>query len=636
VVRNKILTSAVSVLFLFALAGAVHAQTDYIWDDGGDGFSWTDPINWNPDGIPGTAAGDTAYIRWSASVQLLAAPANPLSGLTITDSASLTLEGAAWTLDVTSTLGSGSGAVILGDVPGSGDLYFDDNDGAGAMITLACNSMTVNANGTVGADGNGYAGGTTGTSGQGIGGGSPGGSAGEGGGGGGYAAYGGSGSLAIDGGPPYGSLANPVGQGSGGGGDAGAGGGGAGGGRMRLIVSGTLTVSGSISANGSAAASGGGGGAGGTVRITAGTVAGTGLIKVDGGAGSNSGGEEGGGGSGGRIAVDGYSGAFGPSVSAVGGAAGGVSAYPGGAGTIVRTPSGQDPNLILDNGGQPFGGGTVIGSFQFGSVAVVGNAFLKLEDSGNPVLFEANGNFTLENSEVKMGFGDRIRVQGTLTIPAGRTAIVHWYDGSFGGNFHVMAANANIFGQLLGEGVGFNGGANGGNGTGPAGGIGSGANGGGGGGHGGTGGDGDIGAGGPAYGSTTAPLTMGSGGGSTTGAQGGAGGGAVSIIVTGTIQVAGTVSVNGTNGASGGGGGAGGSIFFKCDAFARNGCPAECGKPRRRRRRPDHGLCECLHLHRHGERGRRVPRRRRGAARPGRHRHHADRRFPCHAREPPG
>jgi hypothetical protein len=74
----------------------------------------------------------------------------------------------------------------------------------------------------------------------------------------------------------YGSAAMPV--------DLGSGSYGAGGGAIRLIVSGTLTVNGSISADGENVVPGGGGaGSGGSVYVTTGTLSGSGKFTAAGG-----------------------------------------------------------------------------------------------------------------------------------------------------------------------------------------------------------------------------------------------------------------------------------------------------------------------------------------------------------------
>jgi hypothetical protein len=136
-------------------------------------------------------------------------------------------------------------------------------------------------------------------------------------GGGGGGGFGASGSNAVSvstwsvggtGGAAYGNAEiQPMIGGSGGGGGAGwalgsatGGAGGGGGGAIVIASSGTLTVSGSITANGGAGggstgayAGCGGGGSGGAIRLMANTISGEGVISAVGGAGSNSGCEEG-------------------------------------------------------------------------------------------------------------------------------------------------------------------------------------------------------------------------------------------------------------------------------------------------------------------------------------------------------
>ena len=79
--------------------------------------------------------------------------------------------------------------------------------------------------------------------------------------------------------------------------------------------------------------------------------------------------------------------------------------------------------------------------------------------------------------------------------------------------------------------------------------------------HGGTGGKGiSNGAVAATYGSSTSPVTLGSGGGGYGNGSGGAGGGAIKLSTSGIVTVNGTISTNGSNGS--GGGGAGGSVWI--------------------------------------------------------------------------
>ncbi len=78
-------------------------------------------------------------------------------------------------------------------------------------------------------------------------------------------------------------------------------------------------------------------------------------------------------------------------------------------------------------------------------------------------------------------------------------------------------------------------------------------------GYGGTGSVGGTGeAPGGTYGSVVAPLDLGSGGGNT----GGAGGGAIKLDLTGNLNLGGTISANGVNGSMWKGGGSGGSVYI--------------------------------------------------------------------------
>ncbi|MCA9290715.1 MAG: hypothetical protein KDA25_06280, partial [Phycisphaerales bacterium] len=184
-------------------------------------------------------------------------------------------------------------------------------------------------------DGRGY----PGTMGPGAGGNSSNGSWGSGGGGHGGAGGNGAGGFATPGGGTYGSVTMPDEFGSGAGsylGNASA----AGGGAIRLIVGGTLTVDGTITAGGAALSSTAG--AGGSIWIDAATVAGTGIMRANGANGQNG---SWGGGGGGRIAVIANTLTFDGDLTACGG-----SGARGGAGTIYRNIGGVR-TVIVDNCG---------------------------------------------------------------------------------------------------------------------------------------------------------------------------------------------------------------------------------------------------------------------------------------------
>ena len=83
------------------------------------------------------------------------------------------------------------------------------------------------------------------------------------------------------------------------------------------------------------------------------------------------------------------------------------------------------------------------------------------------------------------------------------------------------------------------------------------------------------GVGGVTYGSVTAPVDLGSGGGNVTGGSlGGAGGGVLRLTVLGTLTVDGTIRADGLDGGTSyyyGGGGSGGSIWITCSTLAGAG-----------------------------------------------------------------
>lgn len=165
--------------------------------------------------------------------------------------------------------------------------------------------------------------------------------------------YGGYGGLNTVNGP-YGSITQPTDLGSGGyTNPAGGYGGGAGGGALKLVVSGTLTVNGLISADGtgSGGTCNGNGGSGGSIWIIATTVQGSSVIRANGGPGSACAGVNVSGGGGGRIAVEwSVAGTGFPTISAQGSPAG-FPGQAGGAGTIyTKGPGSTFGNLTIDNG----------------------------------------------------------------------------------------------------------------------------------------------------------------------------------------------------------------------------------------------------------------------------------------------
>jgi hypothetical protein len=212
--------------------------------------------------------------------------------------------------------------------------YSDPTNGGSVYFTLS--NLSVQAGGTIDASGKGFMGGTT-SYGYGPGGGQYN----VGGGG-----YGGKGNSAatVNGtnfGWTYGSSLAPTDPGSGGGGTAG----GAGGGLVRMQITNTAFIAGSILANGTGATLGGSGGG---INLTARRFAiSAGTLKAEGGSGSAKGG------GGGRIALTGHTYDSGGGTLSV--APGGSGTTTGLVGTIVRQMNTGDWKLLVEGRPQRHG-----------------------------------------------------------------------------------------------------------------------------------------------------------------------------------------------------------------------------------------------------------------------------------------
>jgi hypothetical protein len=308
--------------------------------------------------------------------------------------------------------------------------------------------------------------------------------------------------------------------------------GGPGGGALDLRVTGTLTLNGRISANGGAGAGdGSGGGAGGSIYLTVGTLAGGGTVAAVGGAaGSSEGGGDGGGGGGGRLAVYASSNQF----TGLFSAQGGPGFVNGGAGTIYLTTTAGDPSLppqpLLDNAGLA-GAVTPIAVIQGVMDFTVTNAAVAALSTGLTVydfMVASNSFVQVSNANTSLSVLNDATIQaGGGIIADGRSAEFH---------------------ELLGNG---------------------------GGGNGGTGGSGSAGAGGAASEQTVVfeVADPGLSGGDLNQRGGGAGGGALSINVTGSLVLDGLVSANGLAGfaGTGGGGGSGGGIAVDAGLLSGTG-----------------------------------------------------------------
>ncbi|MEK9156402.1 MAG: hypothetical protein AAB360_03865, partial [Patescibacteria group bacterium] len=387
----------------------------------------------------------------------------------------------------------------------------------------------------------------------------------------------------------YGSPTVPLSIGSGGRNcDNGA----SGGGSIKMAASGTLTLNGTISANGgTTTVSNCGGGSGGSVYISAANLSGSGSITADGGSGSTS---NAAGGGGGRIAVALTSGTtFGTvSMTAYGGTETGTFLTTGGAGTVVKKiPSQTYGELIVDNNDQfseyiriktPIPANQ---TWQF-DVITVDDAGELIVPSGATLTIGANT--VLSNSSgTTTGY---ITNRGTVSVPSDFTVSKCTFNADPGGTFSgltnltvasgavlahsdntttetykldlTVSGNLTVDGSISVFGLGYNGrnppytGQNGPGGATASYGAGS---------YGGVGGFSP----GPVYGSSTVPVNIGSGAGNSS-PDGGSGGGAIKLAVTGTLILNGTISANGGDGAARAGG-SGGSVYIVTNTITGSG-----------------------------------------------------------------
>ncbi len=470
--------------------------------------------------------------------------------------------------------------------------------GLGSSITGV--TMQIDSGSSLNADGQGYTGGGTGGSGScsataGFGNGPGGGNTGSGGGnnsagGGGYAGVGGRGGNADTaswGGLTYSreaaNILAPSALGSGGACAYNNPGGGAGGGLINLTVTGTLTNNGTISANGAVPADTGsigfgwdGAGAGGSVYVVSGTLAGTGTYAANGGStptgglvSSPYGGAPGGGG---RVAIHYTSTALAGSPCAVfnlgyATASAGVIREGGptaaAAGTVRYVDDTASGTANALTGAQTVSCDQTWNVTQnsIASLTINNGASLGIGGSASTMLTTSGDLTVTANSNlVALGFQTTAKVSGSW---AGKGGIF-----SIGGNVSVASGSSiNADAQGFFEGLG------------PGGGVTSGGGGQAGGSYGGTGGNGSNGGSSSAtYGSSSSPIDLGSGGGtsvssptlndppaigSSTVYEGGLGGGALKLTVTGTLSNSGRISADGQNALTDwSGGGSGGSVWL--------------------------------------------------------------------------
>jgi hypothetical protein len=427
-------------------------------------------------------------------------------------------------------------------------------------------SLLVDSSSSIGVSGKGY----PGTSGAGMG---PGGGTGikadsnGGGGGGAYGGNGGNPESPYAGGIAYGSATDPSDWGSAGGAGY-AGFGGAGGGVIHLEVAGTCTIEGTVQANGANGFSHGygasGGGAGGGIFIQAAVLAGSGLIQANGGLGYVVNEQDSGGGSGGRIALVYGENQFSGTITAFG-----ASGHQGGgAGSIyTRQLDHAEGDLLFDNGGLDgvFTPWNLTGAFRNLSIAHQAEIWF---EGGSDVLF--TGLFDVgENGWAYFGSVDRSDMVADEWVGRGVT-------------LRAQALQVAPSGTISARGQGYTSTESLGNGPGGGNGVRSDTGGGAGGAY---GGNGSAGIPqflpGSAYGSAFQPIDLGSAGGAGYPGQGGAGGGAIHLVIEESVTIDGTITADGLNGRShsygASGGGAGGSIWLECGSFEGMGSISATG-----------------------------------------------------------
>ena len=435
-------------------------------------------------------------------------------------------------------------------------------------------------------------------------------------GGGGYGGTGGIGNEGAAGGTFYGNVTSPDSMGSPGGSNNSAVGG-SGGGFIKLTISGTLDVDGTISANGNTGGTStvnysGGGGSGGGINISAGTFSGDSgaTITANGGVGPDPGNAESGGGGGGRIAIYYTTNSFSGSMLARG-ATGNAAGRDGSAGTIfTKASSPTYGDLIIDNNTQSQESITQLptGSYTFESVTFQNNTRFTIQDGVSITasssiitsgLFyltntSSTGTFTYPSWDLTITSGTQYILGGgtkwpirDLTINGGTlylssshnvrdvfiatgatltqisNSTSHLYDLTLN-----VSGDMTVDGTLSANAAGYSGGSGTGTGASGTGTSFPSPKGAGGAGHGGTGGNGSgspAPAGGTAYNSWYNPVLLGSGGGSNGASLGGSGGGYIHLNITGTLDLNGSITSNGGNGINPSthvttGGGSGGSI----------------------------------------------------------------------------
>lgn len=564
------------------MLGPLHAAVTNTWlANAGD---WTQTTNWSL-GLP--AAGQIVHITNAGAEVQLTAPTPALKSLVL--GGTLVVSNWGTKVVVTNDVYMLSNSVLT-------TVSIASNTAPSNRVAIQCDNFYLAAGGRIDVVGKGYVGASAVTT-NGPGGGVIGTN------GAGGASHGGAGGEdadAVGPGPLYGLIYMPMMPGSGGGRSLSAGQGGDGGGVVSIMASNQVVINGLIDAGATNNAGGrGSGGSGGSIYIQCRTIQGTGgVLRAAGGNAANA--LWSGAGGGGRIAVQ-----YNTNLQAVlpkpalrffaaGGLIGvergeiGTVYFPDASllgntvniwGQLAGFNAWAATNLVLTNWFRPAQAG-----FQLsvdGSLTIDGD-LARLDIPTNGVL-TVTGDLVLTNGAALHVFsgptnggttyGALVDVGGTVRV-ASDAWIVPLSDATNGGSPKFVMANLVVATNagFDASAAGFRGGVSS-SGGGPGGGL-SNSPDAGGGGYGGGGGRSFSSASvtGAVYGSASAPLAPGSGGGarSSVFAVGGRGGGAVRLKVVEQLVLDGAIIADGgspTNGNIGSAGGSGGGIYIACDTF---------------------------------------------------------------------
>jgi hypothetical protein len=568
-------------LLVGLLAPGRLAATTITWAGAAGQTNWFTATNWAPAQVPG--ATDDVFIAGGASTIVALTNAAAVQALTLSNR---TLIFHCWSNYLTaSSIVVDAGAIVTHGTntatttnPGTGQ--WDPNAG----VFIQCTNLTINSGGRINADRVGFMGGDGASNGYGPGRGWVNAGAGYGSGGG-HGGFGGDVAYASR----AGGMTNDNPHDPGLPGSGGAYGGGAGGGYVKIVASGAVSLSGTnvITANGGSANNGGG--AGGGINILCAALSGSGPIQANGGQSVQTGG---GGGGLVKIVTTGTS-TFSGSISAN---AGGISvANTGGGGQIIlQAPAGSSLGLMSARQGGAFAQETFSGSNIPGLVSLSDWSLLPatLSGGGGARFACASGSvssLTITNYNMYLdwyvgGQTNWLRA-GNITIQSAgsighvwNTATTTNASGEWEPNSGVFIACSNLTvasgGMINVNFAGFIGGIGGQSGYGPGrgwvnvgDGYGSGGGHGGFGGHIQPGGAGSYRAGGMTNDNPHDPGLPGSGG----AYSGGAGGGYVKIVASGTVSLSGTNAITANGGAAGNGGGSGGGINILCAVLSGSG-----------------------------------------------------------------